>query len=175
MGTRGPGSGQQGRYLFIGDQWNGNPRRVIHLWLCRQLCPAGVHRALRSLRSAYLQRLLKLFAPSARPRAESVLSNPVQTLQSWLSAQLISMTVVGVLTGLGLWFIGIPLALVLGLIAGLLAFVPNLGSYPSDRPIALCLLLAPYGAKLEVLFGGGFRVPSGVRKPFMQEPTVCTC
>lgn len=82
----------------------------------------------------YRRGFLKLFAPSARPRAESVLSHSVQTLQSWLSAQLISMAIVGVLTGLGLWFIGIPLALVLGLIAGLLAFIPNLGPVLAATP-----------------------------------------
>jgi predicted PurR-regulated permease PerM len=32
-----------------------------------------------------------------------------------------------VLTGLGLWLVGIPLAWTLGLIAGLLDFVPNIG------------------------------------------------
>ncbi len=33
----------------------------------------------------------------------------------------------------------------------------------------------PIFAMANVRNGGGFRVPSGVRKPFMQEPAVCTC
>ncbi|THV17558.1 AI-2E family transporter [Rhizobium rhizophilum] len=104
----------------------------------------------------YKRGFLKLFAPSARPRAESVLSNSVQTLQSWLSAQLISMTVVGVLTGLGLWFIGIPLALVLGLIAGLLAFIPNLGPVLAATPGLL--LAVPDGMNTVLMVLGVYLV-----------------
>lgn len=104
----------------------------------------------------YKRGFLKLFAPSARPRAESVLSNAVQTLQSWLSAQLISMTVVGVLTGLGLWIIGIPLALVLGLIAGLLAFIPNLGPVLAATPGLL--LAVPDGINTVLMVLGVYLV-----------------
>ncbi|SIR09257.1 Predicted PurR-regulated permease PerM [Rhizobium sp. RU33A] len=82
----------------------------------------------------YKRGFLKLIAPSLRPKAETVLSHSVETLKSWLSAQLISMAVVGVLTGLGLWIIGIPLALILGLIAGLLAFIPNIGPVLAATP-----------------------------------------
>lgn len=82
----------------------------------------------------YRRGFRKLFAPSIRGRAEDVLSSSVETLRNWLAAQLISMSVVGVLTGLGLWLIGVPLALLLGLIAGLLAFIPNLGPIIAAAP-----------------------------------------
>lgn len=91
----------------------------------------------------YRRGFIKLFAPSLRPEASEVLNESVATLQSWLSAQLISMSVVGILTGLGLWLIGIPLALVLGLIAGLLAFIPNVG--PILAAIPGLLLAVPDG------------------------------
>jgi predicted PurR-regulated permease PerM len=91
----------------------------------------------------YRRGFIKLFAPSLRPQACKVLDESVTTLQSWLSAQLISMSVVGILTGIGLWLIGIPLALVLGLIAGLLAFIPNVG--PILAAVPGLLLAVPDG------------------------------
>lgn len=91
----------------------------------------------------YRRGFLRLFAPSLRPEAGNVIDESIATLQSWLSAQLISMSVVGILTGLGLWLIGIPLALALGLIAGLLAFIPNVG--PILAAIPGLLLAVPDG------------------------------
>lgn len=63
------------------------------------------------------------------------------TLRQWITAQLMSMTIVGILTGLGLWAAGIPLAFILGLIAALLAFIPNIGPVLAAVP-ALLLALA---------------------------------
>jgi len=67
----------------------------------------------------YRRGMLSLLAPSLRPRAREVIGEVGETVRSWLVAQLIAMTFVGVLTGLGLWAIGVPLALLLGFIAGL--------------------------------------------------------
>ncbi|MXP62461.1 AI-2E family transporter [Roseomonas sp. M0104] len=75
-----------------------------------------------------------MVAPSLRPKAHNVAVEAAHTLRGWLGAQLISMTAVGLLTALGLWIIGIPLALVLGVIAGLLAFIPTIGPVMSAVP-----------------------------------------
>jgi predicted PurR-regulated permease PerM len=50
------------------------------------------------------------------------------------------MAVVGVLTGAGLWIAGIPLARASGLIAGLLAFIPNIGPFIALAPALLLAL-----------------------------------
>lgn len=75
----------------------------------------------------YERGIIRLLAPSARPRGRKVLARCASTLQNWLAAQLMAMTLVGSLTALGLWAVGVPLAIILGLIAGLLAFIPNIG------------------------------------------------
>src|SRR5690606_44568 len=54
--------------------------------------------------------------------------------------QLISMTVVGVLTGAGLWLLGLPLAFILGALAALLAFIPNIGPVLAAVPAVLLAL-----------------------------------
>lgn len=78
-----------------------------------------------------------VLAPSIRPRADEVMDKSTSTLRSWIGAQLISMTIVGTLTWLGLWAVGVPLALLLGLIAGLLAFIPNIGPIVAALPAVL--------------------------------------
>ncbi len=85
----------------------------------------------------YRQGLLCLFAPALRPRAAQVFADLAQTLRGWIVARLFSMAVVGVLTTLGLWAAGIPLAPALGLISALLGFIPNLGPVLAAVPALL--------------------------------------
>ncbi|MCW5715172.1 MAG: AI-2E family transporter [Bauldia sp.] len=58
-------------------------------------------------------------------------------LKLWIRAQLVAMVVVGVLTGLGAWAIGLPSPLALGLIAGLGEFVPIIGPFVAVLPALL--------------------------------------
>ncbi|MCC6735968.1 MAG: AI-2E family transporter [Bauldia sp.] len=58
-------------------------------------------------------------------------------LRLWLRAQLLAMLVVGLLTGLGAWAIGLPSPLALGLIAGLGEFVPIIGPFVAVLPALL--------------------------------------
>ncbi|WP_305720452.1 AI-2E family transporter [Bradyrhizobium sp.] len=92
----------------------------------------------------YTRGLTLLLAPSIRKNGEEVLRAAAATLRNWLSAQLLAMTLVGVLTGLGLWLAGVPLAFALGLIAGLLAFIPNIGPVIAVAPALL--LAMPEGS-----------------------------
>ena len=75
----------------------------------------------------YERGFLFLVPPRARPAAEDALFDIGQTLRLWLKAQLIQMTTMGVLIGLGLWLAGVPSAAALGLLAGLSEFVPYVG------------------------------------------------
>ncbi|MBP1852894.1 AI-2E family transporter [Rhizobium halophytocola] len=122
----------------------------------------------------YRRGLLALFAPSLRSRADVVLDRSVATLHQWLMAKLIAMCVVGVLTFIGLWFVGIPLALVLGLLAGLLAFIPNLGPVIAAAPGLLLAL--PQGTHTVLLVLGVYlavqTLESYVITPIIQQQKV---
>ncbi len=72
-------------------------------------------------------------------------------LRWWLIGRLLSLTLVGVLTGIGLWAIGMPLPWALGLIAALLSFVPNLG--PAAAAVPGLLLAMSQGPHM-VLWAG---------------------
>jgi predicted PurR-regulated permease PerM len=88
----------------------------------------------------YRQGLLRLVPPASRPRAEEVLARLGATLQRWLIGQLIAMVTIGTAVAVGLTLLGVPLALALGLLAGLLNFVPYLGPVLAFVPAALLAL-----------------------------------
>ena len=91
----------------------------------------------------YQQGIVHLLPKSRRDRAQEVLQTLGVTLRSWLAGKLMSMLIVAVFTWLGLWIIGIPLALILGIIAGILAFVPNFG--PLFALLLGVIVALPYG------------------------------
>ena len=88
--------------------------------------------------------LMHLFPHRDRRRAGEVLSAIATTLRRWLVSQLIAMVVIGVVTTLTLLLIGVRAAVALGVIAGLLEFVPFVGPILSAVPaVAMALLDGP--------------------------------
>jgi predicted PurR-regulated permease PerM len=61
-------------------------------------------------------------------------------LRLWLIGQAISMIVVGLATGIGLWLAGVPSAVALGVIAGLTEAVPYVGPIVGSIPGLLVAL-----------------------------------
>lgn len=82
----------------------------------------------------YERGLLLLVPPARRPAVEDALFDAGQTLRLWLRAQLIQMTTMGAMTGIGLWIAGVPSAPALGLLTGLSEFVPYVGPLAAMLP-----------------------------------------
>jgi predicted PurR-regulated permease PerM len=96
--------------------------------------------------------LMHLFPHRDRRRAGEVLSAIATTLRRWLVSQLIAMVVIGVVTTLALLLLGVRAAVALGVIAGLLEFIPYVGPILSAVPaIAMALLDGPEKALWVVL------------------------
>ena len=88
--------------------------------------------------------LIRLFPPDRRPRARTVLSATRSGLLYWVKGQLASMIVIGSLWSVALFLIGVPGALLLGIFAGLLNFVPYLGPVVAAvPPLLLALTVSP--------------------------------
>ena len=85
----------------------------------------------------YANGFTRLLPPDKRPRARQVLAEIGHILRRWLVGRLLTMTVIGVLTFVGLWFLGIPLALVLAFLAALLSFIPYIGPIVALVPAVL--------------------------------------
>lgn len=82
----------------------------------------------------YERGVLLLIPPRHRPAFEDALFDVASTLRLWLRAQLIQMTTMGVLVGIGLWLAGVPSAAALGLLAGLSEFIPYVGPTAAMLP-----------------------------------------
>jgi predicted PurR-regulated permease PerM len=75
----------------------------------------------------YRDGFVRLASPTVRPNLAESLDDCATALADWLKGQAVSMLFVGIATGVGLALLGVPLALSLGLLAGLLDFVPLFG------------------------------------------------
>jgi predicted PurR-regulated permease PerM len=122
----------------------------------------------------YGKGLLLLFPESRRPLAEDTLDTAGNALRLWLVGQLAAMALVGTLTTIGLFALGIPAPLALGLLAGLAEFVPLVGPIAAAVP---ALLLAIGGGPELMLWTAGLyllvqQIESNVITPLIQHRTV---
>ncbi|MBE7184715.1 MAG: AI-2E family transporter [Methylobacterium mesophilicum] len=117
----------------------------------------------------YLRGTTLLFAPSLRPKVRAVLNETGTALSGWLQAQFISMTVVSILTFLGLWALGMPLGLVLAVLAALLTFIPNIGPILAAIP---ALLIAVSEGPSMVLWVAGLYVAVQTVESYLVTPQV---
>jgi predicted PurR-regulated permease PerM len=85
----------------------------------------------------YHRGLRRLVPVGGRARLDAVLIEVTSVLRWWLVGTLMSMTLVGVLTTVGLWWLGVPLALTFGLLAAALTFIPNFGPVLAVVPPAI--------------------------------------
>ena len=98
----------------------------------------GVYLALSP--DTYRRGALRLLPDSAKERVARAFDQTGDSLRAWLLGQIFLMLLVGVVTGVGLWIIGVPSAFALGLIAGLLEFVPLIGPIAAAIPGVLIAL-----------------------------------
>ena len=92
----------------------------------------------------YHRGLMHLFPHAARRRAGEVLSATATTLRRWLLMQLVAMLAIGSVTTVILLLLDVKAAVALGLIAGLLEFIPYVGPILSAVPaIAMALVDGP--------------------------------
>ncbi|WP_346795990.1 AI-2E family transporter [Halomonas sp. Bachu 37] len=99
----------------------------------------------------YRNGLLAVVFPKHRDGAFELLMAVERRMSWWLLGRLASMMAIGLLTGIGLWLIGIPMALSLALLAAVLAFVPYLGPIISAIPALLVAVTIGQSALLYVV------------------------
>jgi len=85
----------------------------------------------------YVAGVLWLVPSPRREHARRVLVRIGRVLRAWLLSRAAAMLIVAVMTTLGLWVLGMPLALTLGLAAGTATFVPYVGAIASAAPALL--------------------------------------
>jgi predicted PurR-regulated permease PerM len=78
-----------------------------------------------------------LFPPRSRLAAEQTIDDIGRALRLWLLGQLIQMCLIGLLSTLAVWLIGLPSPLALGAIAAITEFVPYFGPIVAAVPAVL--------------------------------------
>ena len=120
--------------------------------------------------SIYHDGLLYLAPAKYRTRAALIIDRIGETLERWLIAQIVVMIAVGVVTWIGLAIIGIPGSFILGIQAGLLAFIPTVGAIIAGVVVVLASLASGWIPALSafILFMGVHAMESYVLTPILQ-------
>lgn len=85
----------------------------------------------------YLRGVLALLPERMTRRGAEVMQELGDTLWLWLFGKIISMVVVGITTAIGLTLLDVPLAMTLGIVAGLFDFIPYIGPILAGVPATL--------------------------------------
>ena len=106
--------------------------------------------------------ILKAVPPGRRSRISGLFDHTEDLLKRWLVGQAVVMASIGVLSSIGLWLLGIDVALALGLLSGMLSFVPYVGTILSMVPAMLVALnVGPYHVLWVVLLYCGIHLVEG--------------
>ncbi|WGS17048.1 MULTISPECIES: AI-2E family transporter [unclassified Bradyrhizobium] len=120
--------------------------------------------------SIYRAGLLFIAPAKYRAQATIIVDHIGDTLERWLIAQIITMAAVFLVTWIGLAIIGIPSSFILGIQAGLLAFIPTVGAILGGLIVVLASLATGWIAALSafILFLGVHALESYVLTPIIQ-------
>lgn len=124
--------------------------------------------------NVYRRGLLRLTPKKYRAHTEIVFDRVGVTLERWLIAQMITMTAVFAVTWAGLLLIGIPGAFILGIQAGLLAFIPTVGAIVGGLIIVLASISSGWVAvgSAFALFLGVHALESYILTPIIQREAI---
>ncbi len=104
----------------------------------------------------YQDLFVTLVPPRHREAARDVIVGTTLALRAWTFAQLLSMFVLGTLTALGLWALGVPFWLTFGIFTGIVALVPFFGTLISSLLPALFVLVDGDGVRALLVVALGF-------------------
>ncbi len=124
--------------------------------------------------AVYVRGAVRLFPKTRRERIAEVLNEIGQTLRRWLVGRMLLMLSNGLLTTIGLWLLDVPMALTLGILAGLLNFVPNIGPIIAGIPAVLIgwTISPTYGLYVFLLYLFLQNLDGYVLTPLVQQRTV---
>jgi predicted PurR-regulated permease PerM len=118
----------------------------------------------------YRRGLLFMAPARHQARATAIVDRIGETLERWLMAQIITMIAVFAVTWIGLAIIGIQSSFILGIQAGLLAFIPTVGALIGGLIVVLASLASGWVAAISalVLFLGIHALESYILTPIIQ-------
>lgn len=124
--------------------------------------------------NVYRRGFIHLIPSEGKEKAAKLWDKINRLLRNWLKGQIFGFFFIAVLSGLGLWALGMPLILTLALLAGLLNFIPNFGPIIALVPAILLALME--GPQTALLVFGLYTliqiIQSAVTQPLIQKKMV---
>lgn len=122
----------------------------------------------------YRRGILWLVPSERESVAKVTLGHISSALRWWVLGRLVSMLMIGLLTSLGMWLVGMPAPLALGALAGILSFVPNIG--PIIAAVPGLVLAIPDGPWMLLsalaVYVGAQIIESNLISPLVDQYTV---
>lgn len=120
--------------------------------------------------NTYVRGVVRLFPPHRRLRVNHIMHAMAEALQRWLMGMALDMLFVGIVTGVGLWIVGVPLPFALGILTGVSVFVPYIGPTIAVIPGVLLALskgptLAFYAA---IVYAVALTIEGNITQPLLQ-------
>jgi len=122
----------------------------------------------------YIAGVVRLVPARRRARASEILDAMGEALRKWLIGMTLDMLLLSVMTGIGMWMIGVPLPLALAVLSGVAVFVPYIGPLVATIPGLLLALsvrpmLALYAAIVYLIV---LTIEGNISQPLLQRWTV---
>jgi predicted PurR-regulated permease PerM len=126
--------------------------------------------------SLYKDGIIKLMPPNKRNLAKCVIDRVSLALKGWLKGMMLSMVLIFIMIGTGLTIMGIPVALVLALIVGILKLIPNFGSLAAMIPGVLLALTVSVNTAIAtaLLYMISQTIVSNIVTPLIQKRMINT-
>ncbi len=122
----------------------------------------------------YKNGFISLMPEKVKQKTNDLLNCLYDVLQKWLLSMIIGFFFIAILSGLGLWIIGIPLIFTLALIAGLFNTIPNFGPLLALIPAVLLALMQ--GTTTALVVAGVYTfiqiIQTSVTQPIIQKKMV---
>jgi predicted PurR-regulated permease PerM len=122
----------------------------------------------------YFEGALKLVPCDKRDRVREVMLELSDKLEGWIIGQIVAMVVVGVLSTVGLMILGVPAALLLGVLAGLMDLIPNFGPLIAGLPAVLVAAGQGKAVHVFVLYSAIQLFEGWVMRPFIERKAADT-
>ena len=121
--------------------------------------------------SIYKDGILLLVPSNRKKLGRQIMDRVSLSLKGWLKGMMVSMVLVAIMIGVGLSIVGIPGALVLGLLTGLLEIVPTLGSVLAMIPGTLLGLTVSTntGVVVAVIYIVSQTITANIVNPLIQK------
>jgi predicted PurR-regulated permease PerM len=120
--------------------------------------------------NSYVRAIVRLFPPHRRHRVSNIMNVTAESLQRWLMGMTLDMLFVGIMTGVGLWAVGVPLSFALGVLTGVSVFIPYIGPMAATIPgLLLALSVSPKLAFYAALvYAVALTLEGNVTQPLLQ-------